>query len=105
MADFISSLPDKVIILTVIYYRAHVYYNDAAAFSLSIICPNASTVLLEGQSNALLCLKGVGIPSWMQSKISTFSQGPAIIEQDILLPKGRKINKLNVLSCIQSFNL
>lgn len=96
MADFISSLPDKVIILMVIYYRAHVYYGDAAA-SFSIICPNAPAVLLEGQSNALICLKGIGMPPWMQSNVSTFSQGPSIIEHDILLPKGTKISKLDVL--------
>ena len=87
MTSFLSSLPDKVIIMMVVYHRAHVYYNDAAA-SLIAVCPHAPFVLAEDESNALICLKGTGTAPWMKSNISTYSLGPAVLDTDILLPKG-----------------
>ena len=87
MAAFLKSLPDKVIIMMVVYHRAHVYYNDAADTLLEV-CPHAPTGLVQRESNALICLKGMGTASWMKSKISTYSLGPSVVETDILLPKG-----------------
>lgn len=87
MAKYLASLPDKVIIMMVVYHRAHIYYNDAAA-SFTAVCPHAPSVLAEDESNALICLKGTGTAPWMKSKISTYSLGPAVLDTDILLAKG-----------------
>ena len=87
MAAFLRALPDKVIILMVVYHRAHVYYHDAAA-SLIAVCPHAPSSLTEDESNAMICFKGAGIAPWTKSQISTYSLGPAVLETDILLPKG-----------------
>ena len=87
MATFLTSLPDKVIIMMVVYHRAHAYYNGTTA-SLTAVCSHAPTVLTQAESNALICLKGTGSASWMKSKVSTYSLGPSVLETDILLPKG-----------------
>lgn len=87
ISAFLSTLRDKVLIFMVVYHRAHVYYSDAAS-SLIAVCPHAPSVLTKGESNALICLKGMGAAPWMKSKISTYSSGPAVLETEILLPKG-----------------
>ena len=89
MASFVSSLPDKSIILMVVFYRAHVYYDNTAAASLIAVCPNAPLSLQEDNSNTLICLKGIGQPSWTTSMVSTYSVGPAVTERNVLLPKGK----------------
>jgi hypothetical protein len=91
MTAFLTSLPNKVIILMVVYHRGHPYYDDSAA-SLTAVCPHAPSVLNQDESNALICLKGMGFASWMKSKISTYSLGPAVLETDILLPEGKRIH-------------
>ena len=98
MATFLSTLPDEVIILVVVYYRGNVHYSHAAAASLSVVCPHAPSILQENQSNGLICFKGFDKPSWMESNISTYSQGPAIVDKDIFLPTGKKYNHLHVES-------
>ena len=87
MTSFLASLPDKVIIMMVVYHRAHVYYNDAAA-SLIAVCAHAPSVLADDESNALICLKGTGNAPWMEFEISKYSLGPAALDANILLPKG-----------------
>lgn len=94
MARFLSSLPNKVIILMVVYHRAHVYYNDAAV-TLTAVCPHAPAVVTGSESNALICLKGMGTAPWMGSKTSTYSHGPAVLQSDILLPKGTLLLKVS----------
>ena len=89
MPAFIKSLPDKIVILMVIFYRGHVYYVEGVD-ALGQLCPYVPLWLDEAQSNALVCLKGIGHPSWAESKLSLYSQGPAVIDKEILLPKGTK---------------
>ena len=74
----------------VVFYRAHVYYDNATATSLIAVCPNAPLLLQEDNSNTLICLKGIGQPSWVTSMVSTYSVGPAVTERSILLPKGKE---------------
>lgn len=88
MGDFVKSLPNKVIILMVVYHRAHVFYDTNAATSLKTICPHAPNTLDERQSVAMICFKGLGRAPWETKNVSTMSYGPAVLDVEITLLKG-----------------
>ena len=88
MATFLNGLPNKVIILMVVYYQAHDYYSTSAGDALNTICPEAPASYTSKQSWSMICLKSDGYAPWAESKLSTGSIGPAVVKNHIVLPKG-----------------
>ena len=85
MVEFLSTIPRPSIILMVVYYQAHNYYTGSYLRSL---CPNAPLNYTTIESWSMICFNGFGSLPWVSSLMSTGNKGPAVIKEDILLPKG-----------------
>ena len=88
MAQFLSGIPDKMIILMVVYYQGHDYYGDSAT-ALSAVCPHAPSNYSARQSWSMICWKGFAAVPWVKTSISSGRESPATVKNHILLPKGK----------------